>query len=490
MVSRSRSQLLWSYSSTLSNSVFQLIAALTITRFVAPAEYGLVALAMLCCRFPNYLCQLGMSRAVVQKSDLSEGNIRAAFTVSMGLGLVGCLAVAAASPLLAYFFHQPKLQNILLVLSLNFIFQGALLVSGGLLRRALKMRQLAIADTSSYLISTFAIGLPIAMKGHGAWAIAASSVSQSFITALLYFAATRHSLRPTFERVDFEHIVTFGGKATGTSIIEGLGSSVDTLMLGRFSTPASVGLYNRTSLLIQLPVQNLSNGLTQVLFSRFSRVSAQGSPRAGELFAKSQRIFLAIAFPICAGASVAASSIVLTVYGSKWSSAIPVFAVLSIVTAAIASHHLPSIQLEALGRFRHKIVIQSLFLLCVAGGIYLSVPYGLVMVGVTLAGLELCRSIGLNYLSAKYLNWSFLAAMSTWVPGLVGATAVAVTIRILVRSLPVNGWMGMMTELIANILVSLVVIVVVYAIFFRHSVFDPLMSLIGAGRERLQGVSV
>jgi O-antigen/teichoic acid export membrane protein len=490
MVSRSRSQLLWSYSSTILNSALQLLAAVTITRFVAPTEYGLVAIAMLCCRLPNYLSQLGMGRAVVQKAGLSDGNVRAAFTMSMGLGLVGCLAVATASPLLARFFREPRLTSILLVLSLNFIFQGASLVSGGLLRRTLRMRQLAIADTSSYLISTFAIALPIAVKGYGAWAIVAGTVSQTFITALLYLAATCHSLRPTFARVDFEHILTFGGKATGTSIIEGLGSSMDTLMLGRFSTSANVGFFSRTSLLIQLPVQNLSNGLTQVLFSRFSRASAQASPWAGELFQKSQRIFLAIVFPLCAGASVAASSIVLVVYGSKWSSAISVFAVLSILTAATASHHLPAIQLEALGRFRHKTIIQSLYLLCVAGGIYLSVPYGLVKVGITLTGLELCRSFALNYYSARYLNWSFRAVMSAWAPGLVGATAVAATIGILVRSLPIHGRMGMMTELIANILVSLVVIVVVYAIFFRRSVFAPLLSLIGARKERPQGVFV
>jgi hypothetical protein len=118
------------------------------------------------------------------------------------------------------------------------------------------------------------------------------------------------------------------------------------------------------------------------------------------------------------------------------------------------------------------------------------VPYGLVKVGITLTGLEFCRSFALNYYSARYLNWSFRAVMSAWVPGLVGATAVAATTGILVRSLPIHGRMGMMTELIANILVSLVVIVVVYAIFFRRSVFAPMVSLIGAGKKTPQGVSV
>jgi len=480
MASSHRSQFLWSYTSTISNTVLQFVAAVTITRFVAPAEYGLVALAMLCCRFPSYLSQLGMSRAVVQKPDLSEGNVRAAFTLSIGLGIAGCLVIAALSPLLARFFHEPRLTPILIVLSLNFLFQGAILVSGGLLRRALKMRQLAIADTLSYLISTFAIGLPIAIKGYGAWAIVASTVTQTLITAMLYYAASPHALRPTLRRSDYEHIVRFGGKATATSIIEGLGGSMDLLMLGKFSTAFNVGLYNRSGLLIQLPVQNLSNGLTQVMFSRFSRASAQGSADAFDLLVRCQRIFLAIIFPLCSGAAAAAYCIVLTLYGAKWASAIPVFAILCAATAADASLHLPALQMEAMGRFRHKMIVQLSYMICIGAGVYLSIPYGLVMVGVALTGLLLCRSIGLQYYTARYLDRSFPVLLSAWVPGLTAALPVGVSIAFVAGFLRAKSGIPAALQLIACILTGLGVSTVVYATLFRRLVFNPLMALLRA----------
>jgi O-antigen/teichoic acid export membrane protein len=485
MASSHRSQLLWSYTSTVSNTFLQFVAAVTITRFVAPAEYGLVALAMLCCRFPSYLSQLGMSRAVVQKPDLSQGNVRAAFTLSMGLGLAGCLAIAAVSPLLARFFHEPRLTPILIVLSLNFLFQGAILVSGGLLRRALKMRQLAVADTLSYLISTFAIGLPMAIKGYGAWAIVASTVTQTLITAVLYYAASPHALLPTLRLSDYEHIVRFGGKATATSIVEGLGSSMDILTLGKFSSAFNVGLYSRSSLLIGLPVQNLSNGLTQVLFSRFSRASEQGSEDAFDLLARSQRVFLAIVFPLCAGAAGAAYCIVLTLYGAKWTSAIPVFAILCAAAAVDASHNLPAVQMEALGRFRHKMIVQVLYMICIAAGILLSLPHGLVMVGVTLTGLQLCRSLGLQYYTGKYLNRSFTDMMASWVPGLTAAIPVGVSIAFVAGLLRMHHGMPTVLQLIVCILTGLGVSSMVYATLFRRSVFDPLIMLIRIRRSGL-----
>jgi len=485
MASSHRSQFLWSYTSTISNTVLQFVAAVTITRFVAPTEYGLVALAMLCCKFPSYLSQFGMSRAVVQKPDLSQGNVRAAFTVSMALGLAGCLSIAALSPLLARFFHEPRLTPLLIVLSLSFILQAAMLVSGGLLRRALKMRQLAIADTLSYLISTFAIGLPMAIKGYGAWAIVMSTVTQTLITVTLYYMASPHALLPTLRRSDYEHIVGFGGKATATSIIEGFGSSMDILTLGKFSTAFNVGLYNRSSLLIGLPVQNLSNGLTQVLFSRFSRASEQGYADAFDLLARSQRVFLAIIYPLCAGAAAAASCIVLTLYGSKWISAIPVFAILCAVAAADASFHLPAIQMEALGRFRHKMIVQLLYMICVGGGVLVSISHGLVMVGVTLTGLQLCRSLGLQYYTGKYLNRSLTDMMATWVPGLTAAIPVGVSIAFVAGLLRTHHGMPTVLQLIVCILTGLGVSSMVYAALFRRSVFDPLVILMRIRRPGL-----
>jgi len=479
MPNDARSQLRWSYTSTISTTLLQVVAAATITRFVAPAEYGLVALAMLCCRFPSYLSQLGMNRAVIQKADLSEGNIRAAFTLSFGLGLAGCLTIVAMSPLLARFFHEPRLKAVLIVLSLSFVLWGFSLVSGGLLRRSLRMRQLAIADISSYVISTFAIGLPIAIKGYGAWAIIISAVSQALIATTFYFLACPHSVLPTFNRENYRHIVAFGGKATATTIMEGLGGSVDTLLLGKFSTAFNVGLYNRSYLLIQLPVINFSNGLTQVMFRKFAIASAEGSVDAFDLLARSQRVFLAVIFPLCAGAAAAASCIVLSLYGPVWTAAIPIYTILCCSAAADATGHLPAYQMEALGRFRHKMLVVFSYLVCAVAGIVLLIPHGLVAVCIALGVLQLIRSFGLSFYCAQYMKHSVGSILITWIPGLTAALPVGISIAIVAHFLRADLAAPQAVQLVACILTGLLVSAGFYGVFFRRSIFDPLIMILG-----------
>ena len=92
----------------------QLLASATITRFLQPSDYGLAAMAMLCTGLAGYFTQLGMGRAVVQKPNLTDGNIRASFSLSLAMGLGGFAILSALTPVLATYFHEPRLPPVVI----------------------------------------------------------------------------------------------------------------------------------------------------------------------------------------------------------------------------------------------------------------------------------------------------------------------------------------------------------------------------------------
>jgi O-antigen/teichoic acid export membrane protein len=105
--------------------MMQLLASATITRFLQPADYGLAAMAVLCSSLAGYFTQLGMGRAVVQKPNLTDGNIRASFSLSLATGLGGFVILSALAPFLAIYFREPRLTLVLIAFALNMIFQSA-----------------------------------------------------------------------------------------------------------------------------------------------------------------------------------------------------------------------------------------------------------------------------------------------------------------------------------------------------------------------------
>ena len=473
------SLLRWSYFSTFATAGLQLGAAVLITRFLQPKDYGLAAMAMLCSSLTGYFTQLGMDRAVIQKPELTRGNIRAAFTLSFATGLGGFAVLAALSPLLAIYFKEPRLTGVVVAFAMNLVFQSISGVAGGLLRREFRIRQLAICDVSAYLLSTFGLGLPMAIKGYGVWALVASNVSQPLITAIAYFIARPHPVLPTFQRENYRHITGFGGKVSLTTMVEALCGSLDTLILGRLVSVGSLGLYNRSITLSQQPIYALSTGLTRVFHPSIARAADRTLEECKVLLQNSQRQLMAIIIPTCIGAAVAAPTIIPVVLGRQWAGAVPVYQVLCIDAALDATFHLPAIQLEVLSRFKNKLIVQLLYGVTLGISIAVAARFGIVAVACIHPVLQFLRTISLHALSARSLRTSLPSLLVAWRPGLICGAAVGFLVSLAQYFLPHTPTAAhAVLQLVSLVGLSTVVSVMVYRIFYRGSVYSPWVSVL------------
>jgi lipopolysaccharide exporter len=77
----------------------------TLSRLLAPAAFGLVAVANLVVLFVQFFARMGLGSALVQKPDLSEEEIRAASTAGIAVGLACLVLVWILAPTLAALFR-------------------------------------------------------------------------------------------------------------------------------------------------------------------------------------------------------------------------------------------------------------------------------------------------------------------------------------------------------------------------------------------------
>jgi O-antigen/teichoic acid export membrane protein len=414
------SYLRWSYLSTGSSAIMQLIAVATITRFLRPSDYGLAALATLCSSLTGYFTQLGVGRAIVQKAGLTTGNIRAAFTLGLTTGVFGFSVLTLISPLLARYFREPRLPPVIVMFGLNLIFQALGSVGAGLLRREFRIRELALCDFFAYLLSTFGIGLPMAMRGLGIWALVGSNVSLPLIAAIAYFLARPHPVKPTFNRADYAQITSFSAKASITTTIEALSGSLDMIIMGRIVSPAAIGLYNRSLTLSMQPGYNVSMGVSRVFHPTIARAAERSRKECLEILVKTERQLMSLIFPLCGGAAVAAQTIIPAVFGRQWTSAIPAYRWLCLAAALDASLHLPAVQLEIFNLFRHKFILQVWFGICFGIGILVFASRGgIAAVAIALAAMQAVRTAGMHVFSARSLGVSPSALLRSWIPGLL-----------------------------------------------------------------------
>ena len=113
LTAQTASGLSWFYLSTMTLMVANLAYTATVSRLLAPAAFGLMAIANLVVLFIQFFARMGLASALVQKPDLSEEEIRAASTAGIAVGLACLVLVWILAPAVAALFRAPGLPPIL-----------------------------------------------------------------------------------------------------------------------------------------------------------------------------------------------------------------------------------------------------------------------------------------------------------------------------------------------------------------------------------------
>lgn len=382
----------WSYLSTIGSFVVQMGYTATISRLIGPGTFGTLALAQVVLRFGTYFSQLGIGPAIVQKRDLERDDIQVAFTVSTLLGAFFTLGFIALAPLTASWLRDPDLADVVAWMAPVFLLSGLGAVANALVRRQLRFRALAAIDFGSYAIAYPLVGVALAWAGAGTASLVAAAITQAALLSGFSWLAARHRLRPKWVRSRVRSLVHFGGWVSVTGFMDFLGGNADTFAVGRFSGTATLGQYNRATLLVGLPAYHVVNNANRVLLPTFSRIQAQ-EERFRVAYVGGMALLLAFVIPMVAVTIALAAPMVAVLFGPQWRFAATLIPYVAIGATLDRLISFPAILTEARGRVRTMAAIQFVHLI----------------VAVALVALVVARNGGVKELA---LAWAFGQAVT------------------------------------------------------------------------------
>ena len=352
----------WSYFSTVINIIFQMGFSAIMARLLAPASFGLIAMALFFLRFGSYFSTMGLSQAVIQRSELTNEDIRTAFTASMVLGIAFALFITLLAPLAKYVFDQPDLINIIRALALSFIIAGLSNTSLGLLRRQLRFKAMALVDITGYVFCYGGLGVYLAWRGYGVWSLVIAILAQGGYQALLAYTLTRHDLRPAMNSKSWREMSAYGGKTSLIGFMEFVGASLDTIIIGRILGAERLGHYNRAQMLSNVPAQYFTTSFSRVLFPAITCIQYD-TERLKKAYLKSLQLLSFILLPAYVGISIAANPIVHFFLGNRWIMAIPVLSILALAVPLSMLSHLGGIICDATGKLKAKLQMQLIYVI-------------------------------------------------------------------------------------------------------------------------------
>ncbi len=386
----------WGALGLLFNTGVQLGLMACMARLLAPADFGLMALALAALNLLAYAGQSGLAPALVQRPELDTPTQRLAWTLALLLSLACAGLTVLLAPFVARWAGQPPLAQVLQVLALQLPLSAMAVVATALLRRALRFKALAAMDALSYVVGYGLVGLAAAWAGWGVWALVAAQLGQVSMQAALALALARPDCRLSLQG-DWRGLLGYGGRHALIGLVELVGGNADTAVIGRALGEASLGFYSRARLLAQLPTEKLAGIIGRVLFPLLASAQAD-RVRVGEALALGALLIGALGAALSLGVSAAAEPLVQLLLGPQWQAAVPVLEGLALAVPWIFMSNVAGVTCDALGWLGPKLRLQSGVTLLLCLGLALLAGHGLRWLVAWLVTVEMLRW-------AAYLAW-------------------------------------------------------------------------------------
>jgi PST family polysaccharide transporter len=426
----------WRLASSVVGAASQLGVGVLLARLLTPADFGVAALAYVVLGLAQPLGDIGVGRAIVRQSRVTDHQIRTAFTCCLLGGLVVATVIVVAAPLAAALIRDPKVVSVLRVLSAGIAVRGMAVVAEALLLRQLDFRRQFMIETASYLVGYAGVAVTLALLGYGVWSLVWGGLAQTLVASIAQMMAVRHPSRPLLATRELRDLLGFGLGATASACVNYVALNGDYFLIGRLMGAFNLGLYTRAYGLMNLPHTYGSGVMSSVMFPAFAQMQQEPARvRSGYLVVT--RLTAMIAAPAMTTMAVVAPHLVRGFYGPQWIGAVAPLQILSIAGYFRALYHLGGIVAQSVGRVYGELWRQVTYAAAIVGGTLVGSRYGLpgVAIGVSAAILYMFVVTGQLALRATATTWR--TYLRVQVGAIVTASftcAVALFVRLLLES--------------------------------------------------------
>jgi lipopolysaccharide exporter len=325
--------------------VLGLISTLVLVRLIAPADFGIIALATSFMQTIDGMLTLGTEEAVIRETTPGRSFYDTAFTLNLLRGLsvtilVGVLAYPAAG-----FFADPRLGPVLLFVACLPLLDGFANIGAVDFRRDFAFHK------------EFAIMVLPKLCGIIA-ATTAAVLLHSYVAMLFGMGVNRilrvvmsyvmHPYRPGLSLKAWRGLAGYSAWTWLLSLAILVRDRGDSLLIGRLMNTASVGFYSVGAEVAALPTTELIEPLGRAAFSGFA-AGRQQQADVGETFLRLIGSAALLTLPAGVGLSLVAAPLVALAFGPEWTQAVPVLRILSLSFTMMVFGHLSLLLLSAHG---------------------------------------------------------------------------------------------------------------------------------------------
>jgi len=332
------------------------VNTIILARLLVPADFGLVAMAMTFETSLLMMTAFPVQDALLRRPEAGTDLHDAAFTIQITRAILTALIIAAAAPVAAHWFAQPRLMALVLALAAMTAINGLSNIGVVEFQRELRFDvQFRLQALPAVLQVVATLGT--AWLTHSYWALIAGLAVSRVGRVIMTYSV--HPYRPRLSLHGWRQLVGFSFWLWLTSLAAMVWSQVDPFVIGPVFGSAGLGLYVLAVQVATLPTTELVEPISTVMFAGFAYAQRDGKVAAANPLVVAAALLLLLA-PMALVISAGAGNLVAVLLGSKWLEAAPL-----VVLAASLCLFQPFIQVSraafiARGQVRGQFIIATI----------------------------------------------------------------------------------------------------------------------------------
>lgn len=383
----------WAALEKFSLQGIQFLLSLVLAWLLTPDDYATIAMLTIFIAISNVFVDSGFSQALIRKLERSEDDYTTAFIVNLGISILAFVILFFAAPLVGRFYKMPILCPILRVQAISLILGALMSIQVTKLTAEVNFKALAKASLISSVLSGL-IGVGLAYIGWGVWALVAQNLLSILFKFLCILFQCKWFPHGHFTKKSFNDLFSFGKNILGASLLSAIYFNLDSLIIGKFFTPASLGNYNRGTHFAKVPVESINGVLNNVTYPILAKLQNETERLLAAYRKYIQMVSMCIFF-CCILMAALGKPLVLFLLREKWESAI-IF--LQIFSFSIMFDHLSVINLNLIkikGKSDIILKLEIIKRILAFAILFAAIPFGV---------LGICISKVIYSIIAVYIN--------------------------------------------------------------------------------------
>lgn len=392
----------WKFGERLSAQLITLLVSVILARLLEPEHYGIISIVMIFISIANVFVTDSFGNALIQKKDADILDFSSVLWFNLGFSVVLYLILFFLAPIISKFYGKgyELITPVLRVLGLRLIISSINSVQQAYVSRKMLFKKFFLATLLGTMVSAI-IGIAMAYKGFGVWALVAQYLTNTTIDTIVLQISLKKSPIFKVSITRLRNLLGFGSKILLTGVLMSGYEQFRAFVIGKMYTSADLAFYDRAKQFPSVIATNVNTSIGAVLFPQMSKHQDE-KEKVKNIARNSIRYSSYLMCPLMLGLAAVAESFISVVLTDKWLPCVPLLQLMCINSICMPLHTANMQVIKAVGRsditlkveIIKKVIELLVFLFVMRLGV-MAITIGMVLCSTAFIFVNACPNIKL-----------------------------------------------------------------------------------------------